>query len=260
MRHREMWTEPRAIEEAAARSGDGQPFRWPGVGAELQRPVTHVVEQLVVGERAGRELVQVLFQFWARQLAGVHQEKWFLSRPAGCPRLHAGHPRGNLRGEKAEALQADAALDLPAQVVEAKSAVADRRWSGAVVEDGDRDRIEDGADAKRAQRPHQPRAVKVAQLELARPVRGGWRVDDADPHGRYAFQVVVEGPGCVRGRIPLQPCFEMGLARPGAGAAAHGDAPQRKVDPVLGGLLDSFGQQRPRGGHYELNAVLYHCA
>src|SRR5438552_16130247 len=59
-----------------------------------------------------------------RGRAGVHQEEWFRPGPTAGHRLHARHSRGDLRAEKAEALQADATLDLVAQGVAAKPAVA----------------------------------------------------------------------------------------------------------------------------------------
>src|SRR2546423_14949995 len=64
-----------AIEQTAARTGDRQLFRRRGVGAEFQRPVSHVGENLVVGERAGGQRVQVVFQLWAAQLASVMFEE-----------------------------------------------------------------------------------------------------------------------------------------------------------------------------------------
>src|SRR5207244_4803479 len=105
-----------------------------------------------------------------RGRAGVHQEEWFRPGPTAGHRLHARHSRGDLRAEKAEALQADATLDLVAQVVEAKPAVAHRWRRGAVVEHSDGDRVEDGADAEGAQRLHQFRQIEIAHLEPARPI------------------------------------------------------------------------------------------
>ena len=42
-----------------------------------------------------------------------------------------------------------------------------------MVEHGHRDRVEVGADTKRSQCLHQLGQVEVAQIEAARPVRGG---------------------------------------------------------------------------------------
>ena len=48
VRHREMRTEPRAVEQTATRPGNRQPFRRRCIDTELQRPVAHVGEHLVV--------------------------------------------------------------------------------------------------------------------------------------------------------------------------------------------------------------------
>ncbi len=87
-----------------------------------------------------------------RRRSRVHQEEWFRTGPVASHGLHAGHAGGDLRCQKAEALEADATLDLFSQVVEPKSAVADPRRSRAMVEDRHGDCVEDGADAKCSQR------------------------------------------------------------------------------------------------------------
>src|SRR5712691_3452943 len=60
VRNRKMRTEAGAVEEAAARPRDGQPFRRTGIQAKLQRTMPHVVEDRLVGKRAGRDPVEVL--------------------------------------------------------------------------------------------------------------------------------------------------------------------------------------------------------
>src|SRR5438132_6533317 len=64
-----------AVEQTAARTGDRQLFRRRRIDAQLQRSVPHVGENLVVGERASRQRVQVVFQFRAGQLAAVMLEE-----------------------------------------------------------------------------------------------------------------------------------------------------------------------------------------
>src|SRR2546426_6898831 len=73
--HGEVQLEGRAVEQTAARTGDRQLFWRRRFDAQLQRPVPHVVENLVVGERAGPERVEVAFQFRAGQLAAVMLEE-----------------------------------------------------------------------------------------------------------------------------------------------------------------------------------------
>src|SRR3989441_12983278 len=75
VRPREVRLEGRAVEQTAARTGDRQLFWRRRVDAQLQRPVPHVVENLVVGERAGPERLEVACQFRAGQLAGVMLEE-----------------------------------------------------------------------------------------------------------------------------------------------------------------------------------------
>src|SRR5438067_566280 len=63
-------------------------------------------------------------------------------------RSHARHARRDLGGEKAETCKPDAPLDLFTQIVETKAPVADAGRRRAVIEHGNRHRIEHGAHVK----------------------------------------------------------------------------------------------------------------
>ena len=79
---------------------------------------------------------------------GIHQEERLRPGPGPRDRSHARHARRDLGGEKAETRKPGAPLDLFTQIVETKAPVADAGRRRAVIEHGNRHRIEHGAHLK----------------------------------------------------------------------------------------------------------------
>jgi hypothetical protein len=108
------------------------------------------------------------------------------------------------------------------------------------------------------QRIHELVRVEIAHLEPPRTIGDLPVVDDANAHRLDPGEIVVEGSGRLRGGVDAKALAQVGLDRPGIGAAAHRHAGEQQIGPVGRRLLDLLRQEHGRRRHDQLDSVLDH--